>query len=363
VRRPILDLEIFQVFHDVLGFTLVNSLDYCTLARRRGSGDEDVKEIRFGRSNEMVSPIAIGTWAHGGPRTVGRRPVGWSGNDDDQASQALIRAFESGITHWDTADVYGDGHAERLIGKAWSAVPRREIFLASKVGWDPGKYRHAYERRNIRERAERSLRLLATDVIDLYYLHHCDFGPEERYLEGAVETLRDLRAAGKIRYIGLSDWSSRRLLRIARRMVPDVVQTYRNVADDDYAESGLEAWVEEVDAGVAFFSPLKHGLLLGKYEQPQVFPAGDMRSSISDFRDPTALARIRRARDEIERRFSDVPNPVLYALTGYLLTDSPTASVLLGQRDPAQVDAAATVGEPLDAEDAAWVRGLYSAVD
>jgi myo-inositol catabolism protein IolS len=319
-----------------------------------------VKRIRFGRCNVMVSPVAVGTWAHGGPKTVGRRPVGWSGHDDDKARRALVRSFESGITHWDTADVYGDGRSERLIGEIWHAVPRREIFLASKVGWDRGKYEHAYDRRNIRERLDRSLHLLATEVIDLYYLHHCDFGPEDRYLENAVETLHELRAAGKIRFLGLSDWSCRRLLRIARLMNPDVVQTYRNVLDDDYAESGLEAWVGESDAGVAFFSPLKHGLLLGKYEEPGEFPDGDMRNSIPGFRDPSTLARIRHAREEIESRFREVPNPVLYALTGYLLSDSPTGSVLIGQRNPEQVDAAATVGEPLSAADAHWVRDLYS---
>jgi aryl-alcohol dehydrogenase-like predicted oxidoreductase len=320
-----------------------------------------VRHIRFGRSEKRVSAIGLGTWAYGGPKTVGKRSVGWSGHDRGAARRALIEAFTCGIDHWDTADVYGDGQSERLIGGVWGDVPRDKIFLASKVGWDPGPYGHAYDPRMIRERAERSLELLRTDRIDLYYLHHCNFGSEDRYLSGAIETLQKLRSEGKIRFLGLSDWSSSKLVRVAREMNPDAVQVYRNVVDDDYASSGLKAWVEEHDAGVAFFSPLKHGLLLGKYDQPVTFEKGDMRSGVPGFADPDALARLREARRAVETRFDSHPQPVLHAVTGALLSDSSSSSVLVGQRNPGQVSAAASLGNPLSPEDAAWVRELYSA--
>jgi aryl-alcohol dehydrogenase-like predicted oxidoreductase len=272
-----------------------------------------------------------------------------------------LKASDLGIDHWDTADVYGDGQSEELIGGVWHEVPREKIFLASKVGWEPGPYGHAYDPRMIRERAERSLELLRTDWIDLYYLHHCDFGPQNRYLTSAVETLRRLRSEGKIRFLGLSDWSSRKLVRIAREMNPDAVQVYRNVVDDDYAASGLKAWVEENDAGVAFFSPLKHGLLLGKYDEPVTFEKGDMRNGIPDFGNREVLDRLRAVKDQLHSRFDSHPEPVLKAVTGALLTDAPSASVLVGQRSPAQVAAAASLGEPLDPKDADWVRRIYSA--
>ena len=262
-----------------------------------------MRKVRLGRTGVQVSAIACGTWAHGGPKKVGGMEVGWAGHDDQRAIEALEAAYHSGITHWDTADVYGDGHSERLIGGLWDRVPRERIFLATKVGWDPSPYEHFYHPQLIEERIERSLRYLKTDCIDLFYLHHCDFGPQGRYLDGAVEALRTARDAGKIRFIGLSDWSSEKVARYAPRVEPEVVQPYRNVIDDSYASSGLKKWVEENDAGVAFFSPLRHGLLLGKYDEPTRFPSGDHRNRIAEFGDAAALARLRGCRAAVEKRF------------------------------------------------------------
>lgn len=317
--------------------------------------------MRLGKTDVSVSAIACGTWPHGGPKKVGGMEVGWAGHDDQRAIDALLTAHQAGITHWDTADVYGDGQAEKLIGGLWDRVPREEIFLASKVGWDPGGHGHFYHPQLVAERLDRSLRYLGTDWIDLYYLHHCDFGPRDRYLDGALEVLRRARDAGKIRFIGLSDWSSRKVARYAKRVDPEVVQPYRNVADDTYASSGLRAWVEDNDAGVAFFSPLRHGLLLGKYEEPTRFATGDHRNRIPEFGDAAALDRLRAARKAVERRFAGRPEAVLHALTGALLTDAPSGCVLLGMRRRRHAVAAAGLGEPLPAAEAAWVKELYRA--
>ncbi len=319
-----------------------------------------MRKVRLGRTGVHVSAIACGTWAYGGLKKVGGMEVGWAGHDDERASDALVAAYESGITHWDTADVYGEGHAEQLIGGLWDRVPREEVFLASKVGWDTGSYRHFYHPRLIEERIDRSLRYLKTDRIDLFYLHHCDFGPQDRYLDGAVEALRRARDAGKLRFLGLSDWSSEKVVRFAPRVDPDVVQPYRNVVDDAYASSGLQAWVDENDAGVAFFSPLRHGLLLGKYEQPTSFPVGDHRNRIEEFGDAAALARLRDCRAAVELRFPGRQDAVLHALTGALLSEAPTGCVLLGMRQRRHATAAAGLGEPLSADEAAWVRELYN---
>ena len=113
------------------------------------------------------------------------------------------------------------------------------------------------------------------------------------------------------------------------------------------------------DIGAAFFSPLKHGLLLGKYTEPQHFPEGDFRKGIPDFEDPKAIARMQHAAAEMRKRFASHPEPVLEALTGSLLTGNATATVLLGQRNPKQAEAAARAGDPLSAEDAAFVRKVY----
>ena len=320
-----------------------------------------MRMIRFGRTNVSVPAVSLGTWGHGGPRvTESGESVGWGGHDDAQAKEALIAAYRAGITHWDTADAYGDGHSEELIGEVWDTVPRAEIFLATKFGYVQGPAHHPYDPEFMRAQAERSLRNMRTDVLDLYYFHHCDFGPDDRYFDGALETMHRLRDEGKVRFVGLSDWNATRLMRFIERVDPDVVQPYRNLVDDDYEPSGLKHWVDTHDLGVAFFSPLKHGLLLGKYDQPVDYGEGDFRSNVEDFRNAEAIARYKRAASAMRERFGAVsPEPVLYAVVGALLTGNPTACVLLGQRNAKQVAAAAAVGQALSEEDAQWVREQY----
>jgi aryl-alcohol dehydrogenase-like predicted oxidoreductase len=292
---------------------------------------------------------------------AGDAPVGWSGHDDRLAKAALVEAHRQGIKHWDTADAYGSGHAEQLIGEVFAeGLPRKDVFLASKFGYQTGPSGHWYDPEFMRSQCEASLRNMQTDVIDLYYFHHCDFGPNDEYFDDALAAMRRFRDEGKIRFIGLSDWDGRKIMKFIARVDPDAVQPYRNMIDDDYESSGLKAWVEAHDLGVAFFSPLKHGLLLGKYDEPQTFAEGDFRSGIPEFRDPKFLARMRYARDEMARRFPDQREPVIHALTGALLAGNPTATVLLGQRNPKQVDAAmAAGGDALSGEEAARVRRVY----
>jgi aryl-alcohol dehydrogenase-like predicted oxidoreductase len=143
------------------------------------------------------------------------------------------------------------------------------------------------------------------------------------------------------------------------RVDPDVVQPYRNIVDDAYESSGLKKWVDDHDLGVAFFSPIKHGLLLGKYAETQQFPEGDFRSRIADFTDAKAIERYRHAADAMRKRFDGHQEPVLHAVIGALLAGNETACVLLGQRNAKQVLAAAAVGDALSPDEAGWVKGMY----
>ncbi len=318
-----------------------------------------MRTVRFGRTEIEISAVSLGTWAHGGPNIVSGRPVGWFGVDEALARQTLLESYESGVNHWDTADVYGDGRAEQLIGEVWDQVPRDKIFLASKVGWDPGSHSHYYHPEQMRRQLETSLRNLRTDYIDFYYLHHCDFGPNGEYLDEAIELLRTFRKDGKIRFIGLSDWKCESILRYAERIDPDVVQCYRNVVDDAYVSSGLKRWVDTNDVGVVFFSPLKHALLLGIFEGPVTFGYGDHRAALPEFRDYGLISRLRACRREMEKRFEGLEEPVLAGLIGSLLADAPTACVLIGQHRIDHVRAAAKVGQVLSEADARWVQRLY----
>ena len=316
-------------------------------------------KVRLGKTGVEVPAISLGTWGHGGLNKIGPVSVGWAGHDDELAVAALEKAYQAGITHWDTADVYGNGRSEELIGGMWNRVPRDRIFLATKVGWDPGPYGHYYHPQHMRAQLIRSLRNLRTDVVDLYYLHHCGFGKSDEYFDDALEQVRRFEEEGKIRFVGLSDWNLTKIMRFIDRVDPDVVQPYRNVMDDTWEASGLMQWVAKHDAGVAFFSPIKHGLLLGKYDRPQHFPEGDYRSNVKDFEDAAVIRKMQENRAKLAERFAGRPQPVLHPLLGALLLDAPTGCVLLGMRNPGQVESAASFDRPLTKEEAELVRELY----
>lgn len=311
-----------------------------------------MRTIRFGRTNVQVPAISLGTWGQGGPNTNEGVSVGWTGHDDAQAKEALVAAHRAGITHWDTADAYGAGHAEKLIGEVLQRdVPRDEIFIATKFGYIKGPSAHYYDPAFMRAQAEASLRNMGIETIDLYYFHHCDFGES---FDDALEVMHRLRGEGKVRFIGISDWDASKIMQYIERADPDVVQPYRNLVDDQYESSGLKAYVDAHDLGVAFFSPLKHGLLLGKYDAPHQFEEGDFRRNVPEFLDVQFIERMKRASATVAAKM-----PVLRAVTGALLVDNPTACVLLGQRNAKQVAAAAAAGDALTKDEAEWVRRAY----
>jgi len=317
-----------------------------------------MKQITFGRTNVKVSAISLGTWSYGGGNVSSGQSVGWADQSDVDSRAALIQTWKSGINHWDTADVYGNGRSEKIIGNIWGAVPRQDIFLATKVGWDMGEFNQYYNPKMIQEHIDLSLTNLQTDVIDLYYLHHCNFDSVTIF-EDTLALFHKFRDEGKIRFIGLSDYDSVKIMKYIDRVNPDVIQPYRNVMDDPYQSSGLKDWVEKNNAGIAFFSPIKNGLLTGKYSKPPIFKEGDFRLNVSDFQDVELLKKLQANKVKLEEKFADHPQPVLYGLLGALLTDSPTGCVLLGQRNVKQVKATAELGEILTEKDTAWINNLY----
>ena len=316
--------------------------------------------VTLGRMGVEISCISLGTWSYGGPNIAGKnQPVGWAGQTDQDSKDALRKAHREGINHWDTADVYGDGHSERVIGSMWNEIPREDIFIATKVGWDMGSYNHWYHPVLMRANMERSLKNLNTDCVDLMYLHHCNFGKEEQYFDDALEVIKRFQDEGKTRFIGLSDWFLDKIMKFIDRVDPDVIQPYRNVMDDNYISSGLKAHVEANNLGVCFFSPIKHGLLTGKYTAPATFETGDFRRTVKDFADQKMIDKMQSNKKKLEARFLDHPQPVMHGLVDALLSDAPTGCVLLGQRNVNQVAAAAKLGKTLSNEDAEWVQRLY----
>ena len=318
-----------------------------------------MRKIILGRTGAEVSAISLGTWSYGGANKSGKLPVGWAGQSNNDSTSALKRAWELGINHWDTADVYGNGRSEQVIGSMWKSIPRNNIFLATKVGWDRGYKKRWYDIDVMRQNMERSLKNLKTDCVDLIYLHHCNFGNNNEYFDEAIAVIRKFKEEGKTRFIGLSDWSSKKIRQFIERCDPDVVQPLRNVVDDSYESSGLKQYIDDHNLGICFFSPIKHGLLLGKYTEPAQFEDGDFRSREKAFSDMDFLQNMLYNKAKLDGRFSDHLNPVMHGVVNALFSDSPTGCALLGQRNVDQVEAAATLGDLLSNEDSDWVKNLY----
>ena len=318
-----------------------------------------MRKIILGRTEASVSAISLGTWAFGGENKVGKKSVGWANQSDRDSQSVLIKAWEKNINHWDTADVYGEGHSERIIGSMWEDIPRNSIFLATKVGWDMGPFSHWYHPKHMKNKIEESLTNLKTDYIDLLYLHHCNFGKQDEYFDDAVEVLKSFQSQGKIRFTGLSDWSNERIVKYLDACNPDVIQPYRNIMDNTYEESGLKNIVNKNNLGVCFFSPLKHGLLTGKYKTTAVFKDGDHRSGIKDFQNKNKIKKIMLNCEKLGKKFPHYENPIMHGIVNALFFDSPTGCVLLGQRNIKQVETASSLGEILSEEDTNWVKSLY----
>jgi len=319
-----------------------------------------MRKITLGRTGVEVSVISLGTWSFGGANNSGDQPVGWAGQADDDFKSVLIKCWENEINHWDTADVYGNGRSEQVVGSMWKTVPRNDIFLATKVGWDRGEYDYWYHPDHMRHNMERSLKLLKTDCVDLLYLHHCNFGNSDEYFDDAIDVVRRFQEEGKTRFIGLSDWDLFKIMRFIERANPDVVQPYRNVWEDTYKTSGLKNYIEENNLGVCFFSPLMHGLLTGKYSSPTTFEPGDFRENIDAFKDQAIIDKIKQNAVLLKERFSAHSNPAMHGVIDTLISDSTNSCVLLGQRNDHQADVGISLGDLLQKEDVGWVKQLYA---
>jgi aryl-alcohol dehydrogenase-like predicted oxidoreductase len=225
----------------------------------------------FGTTGVEVSEVGFGAWAIGG----NAHGNSYGPTDDAESLRALETSLELGCTFFDTADVYGFGHSEELLGKAL-AGHRDKVFIATKGGSD---FYHQPPRLNFTEAhltfaAEQSLKRLGTDYIDLYQLHNPPFSLLEngRIFEG----LEKLKSQGKIRFYGISIHDPQEGLIAMKTGKPAAIQVVYNYLRRDAAE---ELFPRAVAEGVAIIArePLANGFLTGKYTKDSIFPVGDIR--------------------------------------------------------------------------------------
>src|SRR5688572_5269469 len=157
----------------------------------------------FGKTGLMVSPLTFGAWSIGGPAEMGGKQIGWTGVNDADSIDALKAAVDAGINLFDTADAYGRGHSEILLGRAFKGM-RDKVLISSKAGMvdDDAGFKLDFSRKHLFEACEDSLRRLQTDYIDIFLLHMVIDG--HPITDDIKLALYDLRRAGKIREYGVS---------------------------------------------------------------------------------------------------------------------------------------------------------------
>jgi aryl-alcohol dehydrogenase-like predicted oxidoreductase len=240
----------------------------------------DFTQRELGRSGIKVSAMGLGCWAIGGPFWSGQTPHGWGQVDDNESIRAIHAGLDLGITFFDTSDVYGAGHSERILAKALEGR-RSNVVIATKFGnmfeEDTRQTVGSNADPNyIREACEASLRRLNTDYIDLYQFHLNGYDPDKA--APVRDTLEQLVDEGKIRYYGWStDFTDRaRIFAEGARCV--AIQHQMNVLDDAEA---MIAVCEELNLASINRGPLAMGLLTGKYNNSTTVSLDDVRGERS----------------------------------------------------------------------------------
>lgn len=321
-----------------------------------------MEQRRLGKSDIFVSEISLGCWTLGGLNWVNGTPNGWANVDEDDAIGAIHHALDQGVNHFDNADVYGNGRAERMLAKALKGRSE-QMTIATKVGWFPGTAAHAFEPQHIRHQCEQSLVNLRRDVIDLYYFHHGNFGEGDCYLDDAVATMHALRDEGKIRLVGQSAYSNADFEKLVPVVKPDVLQSHANALHDEFVKPGspVDRLLRENEMSFVAFGPIGQGLLLGKYSasNPPKFDDGDHRKGARQFT-AEGLAELEPKIAKLKERFGDDVKELARVAMQFLLAHEPVACVIPGFRNRRQVEVnLSAAGRPLTREDVDFVRDVF----
>ena len=236
---------------------------------------------KLGKTDFELTTVGLGTWAMGGPWEYG-----WGPQDDNEAIGAIIAAMEAGINWIDTAPAYGLGHSEELVSKALKQSGYKPI-IATKCGilWNDKKEKvTCLKKESVRKECEDSLKRLDIDVIDLYQMHWPD--PDED-VEQAWSEMIKLRDEGKVRYIGVSNFSIEQLERI-RKMEPAIsLQPPYSMLRRDVEDELLDYCIEN-EIGIVAYSPMQRGLLTGKFDSEYLkkLAPDDHRLRSYEFQEP-----------------------------------------------------------------------------
>lgn len=287
-----------------------------------------MEKIKIGSSDVTASRIGLGTWAIGGWM--------WGGSDEKEAIATIRSAVERGITLIDTAPVYGFGSSEEIVGKALKEGGLRgKVQIATKVGlaWKDGRVFRDSRPARLKQEIEDSLRRLGTDVIDLYQVHWPDL---ETPFEETARVLDNLRGAGKIRAIGVSNYSPAQMDVFRAHAKLDAVQPPYNLFEREM-EADVLPYAQKTDLTILSYGALCRGLLSGKITAATKFEGDDLRKSDPKFsgaRFPHYLAAVKELDALARERFGKS----VLALAVRWVLDQGSTIALWGARRPDQLD-------------------------
>ncbi len=302
---------------------------------------------RLGRSGMMVSEISYGNWLTHGSQV-----------EAEQATACVHAALDVGITTFDTADVYAATKAETVLGAALKGVRRESYELFTKVYWPTGAGRNdrGLSRKHILESCHASLKRLQTDYVDLYQAHRYDY---ETPLEETLRAFDDLVRAGKVHYIGVSEWKASEIA--AALELADTMGLDRIVSSQPQynmlwrvIEAEVVPVCEQAGIGQVVWSPIAQGVLTGKYQPGAELPAGSRATDqsggadmISSWLRDEVLTKVQQLTPLAEQTGLSLAQLAI----AWVLSNSNVASAIIGASRPEQVrENAAAAGRTLDAD-------------
>jgi aryl-alcohol dehydrogenase-like predicted oxidoreductase len=287
-------------------------------------------ELRpLGKSDIKISPIIMGTWQAG--------KFMWAGIEDTETAKAMRAAVDAGITTFDTATVYGQGHSEQVLGDALKDV-RHEVVLATKVFPNALKYDQVFES------CHQSLRDLKTDYIDLYQIHwpSGSFGSKTVPIEETMNAMNALKEQGKIRAVGVSNFSREQIAEAAQYGQIDSLQPPYSLFWRHVEEEAMPYCIEN-DITILAYSPMAQGLLTGKFGSDHKFAKGDHRSKNRLFQ-PDHYARVQEALKRL-RPIAEKKQISLGQLALAWVISQPGTCAIAGARNAEQSRQNAEAGE------------------